>query len=172
MKAVTIARPASPGAYTIGRIEALDIKMRRVLVRVGPLMLRVSLGIVFVWFGALKVAGESAVGGLVASTVPFLDSAWLVPVLGVLEILMGLAFTTGRLLRIVLPMFALHMGGTLLVLLLLPDISFEGANPLLLTIVGEFVVKNLVLLSAGLVVASTIKPLRRRLAREPDDRNA
>lgn len=142
------------------RLEIYDRTMRRLLRRASPMLLRVSLGIVFVWFGALKVAGLSAVGGLVAATVPFLDSAWFVPVLGLVEILIGVAFATGQLLRVVLPVFAAHMAGTFLVLITLPDVAFEGANPLVLTAVGEFVVKNLVLLSAGLVVASGVKPLR------------
>ena len=146
------------------RLEAYDRAMRRLLGRAGPMLLRISLGIVFVWFGALKVAGVSAVGGLVAATVPFLDSASFVPVLGVVEILIGVAFATGRLLRVVLPVFAAHIAGTFLVLITLPDVAFQGANPLVLTAVGEFVVKNLVLLTAGLVVASGVKPLRARTA--------
>jgi putative oxidoreductase len=146
------------------RLEAYDRTLRRLLGRVGPVLLRISLGIVFVWFGALKVAGISAVGGLIAATVPFLDSAWFVPVLGVVEIVIGVAFATGRLLRVVLPVFAAHMAGTFLVLIALPEVAFEGANPLVLTTVGEFVVKNLVLLSAGLVVASGVKPVRARAA--------
>jgi putative oxidoreductase len=142
------------------RLGEDDRAVRRLLRRVSPALLRISLGIVFVWFGALKVAGASAVGGLVAATVPFLDSAWFVPALGVVEIVIGLAFATGRLLRVVLPVFAAHMAGTFLVLITLPDVAFQGANPLVLTAVGEFVVKNLVLLSAGLVVAAGVKPLR------------
>ncbi len=142
------------------RLEAYDRTMRRLLRRASPMLLRVSLGIVFVWFGTLKVAGVSAVGGLVAATVPFLDSAWFVPLLGVVEIVIGVAFATGRLLPVVLPLFAAHMAGTFLVLITLPDVAFEGGNPLVLTAVGEFVVKNLVLLTAGLVVASGVKPLR------------
>jgi len=143
-----------------GRLEAYDRTMRDLLGRASPVLLRISLGVVFVWFGALKVAGASAVGGLVAATVPFVDSAWFVPVLGVVEILIGVAFATGRLLRVVLPVFAAHMAGTFLVLITLPDVAFQGTNPLVLTAVGEFVVKNLVLLTAGLVVASGVKPLR------------
>jgi putative oxidoreductase len=146
------------------RLEALDHTIRELLGRASPLLLRVSLGIVFVWFGALKVAGVSAVGGLVAATVPFADSTWFVPVLGVVEIVIGLAFATGRLLRMVIPVFAAHMAGTFLVLITLPNVAFEGSNPLLLTAVGEFVVKNLVLLTAGLVVASGLKPLGARTA--------
>jgi plastocyanin/uncharacterized membrane protein YkgB len=135
---------------------------------VGPLLLRLSLGIVFVWFGLLKVTSSSAVGGLVATTVPFLDSSWLVPALGAVEVAIGVAFATGRFLRVLLPAFVLHMGGTFLVLVVLPEVAFEQDNPLTLTIVGEFVVKNLVLLSAGLVVASNAHsaPRRPRTPRE------
>jgi uncharacterized membrane protein YkgB len=154
------AQAASRWLQVRRRLEAYDQSIRRLLGRVSPMLLRISLGIVFVWFGALKVAGASAVGGLVAATVPFLDSAWFVPVLGVIEILIGVAFATGRLLRVVLPLFAAHMAGTFLVLITLPDVAFQGANPLALTAVGEFVVKNLVLLSAGLVVGSGVKPMR------------
>jgi putative oxidoreductase len=153
-------QPASRWARLRRHLEAYDRTLRRLLGRASPILLRISLGIVFVWFGALKVAGASAVGGLVATTVPFLDSAWFVPVLGVVEIVIGVAFATGRLLRVVLPVFAAHMAGTFLVLITLPDVAFEGGNPLVLTTVGEFVLKNLVLLTAGLVVASGVKPLR------------
>jgi putative oxidoreductase len=141
------------------RLEGYDHTVHQLLGRASPMLLRISLGIVFVWFGALKVAGVSAVGGLVAATVPFLDSAWFVPVLGVVEIVIGVAFGTGRLLRVVLPVFAVHMAGTFLVFIALPEVAFQGANPLVLTAAGEFVVKNLVLLAAGLVVASGVKPL-------------
>jgi plastocyanin/uncharacterized membrane protein YkgB len=117
------------------------------------LLLRLSLGIVFVWFGLLKVVSASAVGGLVATTVPF-ESSWFVPVLGAVDVMIGLAFATGRFVRAMLPVFVLHLAGTFLVLIMLPEVAFENDNPLTLSIVGEFVVKNLVLLSAGLVVAS------------------
>jgi uncharacterized membrane protein YkgB len=141
------------------RLESVDRSVRESLARLGPPLLRVSLGIVFVWFGMLKVVGASAVGGLVAATVPF-DASWFVPALGVLEVAIGLAFIAGRFLRLVIPVFALQLGGTLLVLLVLLDVAFEQDNPLMLSLVGEFVVKNLVLLSAGIVVASKVKPLR------------
>jgi uncharacterized membrane protein YkgB len=155
---------ASRWAKLRRRLEALDRTIRDLLGRASPMLLRISLGVVFVWFGALKVAGVSAVGGLVAATVPFLDSAWFVPALGVVEIVIGVAFATGRLLRVVLPVFAAHMAGTFLVLITLPNVAFQGASPPVLTAVGEFVVKNLVLLSAGLVVASGVKPPRARAA--------
>src|ERR687892_663886 len=67
----------------------------------------------------------------------------------------------GRALRTVLALFWLQMLGTFLVLVIQPDVAFQRGNPLLLTVEGEFVVKNLVLLSAGMVVGSTVRRRRR-----------
>jgi hypothetical protein len=51
------------------------------------------------------------------------------------------------------------MVGTFLVFFVLPDVAFTAGNPLRLTVEGEFVVKNLVLLTAGLVVGSSLPAL-------------
>ena len=51
------------------------------------------------------------------------------------------------------------MAGTFMVLVLLPDVAFRDGNPFLLTVEGEFVVKNLVLLSSALVIGSRLAPL-------------
>lgn len=118
--------------------------------------LRVSLGIVFVWFGVLKVADVTPVADLVGDTVYWVNPDWFVPVLGVVEVIVGLGLIFNIGLRVVLALFVLQMVGTFLVLVILPDVAFLDGNLFKLSVEGEFVVKNLVLLSAGLVVASTI----------------
>jgi putative oxidoreductase len=124
-------------------------------------MLRVSLGVVFVWFGALKVADATPVADLVAGTVPWVDPSWFVPLLGGVEVLLGIGLIIGRYLTAVAAVLAGHLSGTFLVLLMQPHIAFQHGNPLLLTTVGEFVVKNVVLISAALVLASRLRePLR------------
>jgi uncharacterized membrane protein YkgB len=124
-------------------------------------MLRVSLGLVFIWFGALKIFRVSPVADLVARTVYWVDPSWFVAVLGGVEVIIGLGLLVGRALRTVLALFWLQMLGTFLVLIIQPDVAFQRGNPLLLTVEGEFVVKNLVLLSAGMVVGSTVRRRRR-----------
>jgi hypothetical protein len=111
---------------------------------------------VFIWFGALKIFGVTPVTDLVASTVYWVDPDWFVPVLGVAEVVVGLGLLFRVMLRTVLALFALQMLGTFLVLVVLPDVSFQDGNVFKLTVEGEFVVKNLVLLSAGLVVGATV----------------
>ena len=120
-------------------------------------MLRVSLGVVFVWFGALKVANMTPVGDLVAGTLPFLDPTWFVPFLGAVEGALGLALLVGRAITVVCVVLVAHLCGTFLVLVMQPELAFQNGNPLLLTTIGEFVMKNVVLISAALVLAARLR---------------
>lgn len=138
-------------------VDQLDRRIVELLRRWSPLALRLALGVVFVWFGALKVVGATPVADLVARTVYWVDAAWLVPALGVAEVVIGLGLITGRWLRAVLAVFAVQMAGTFLVLVVQPEVAFERGNPLLLTVEGEFVVKNLVLLAAGMAVGAHVE---------------
>ncbi len=131
--------------------------MIRFMADYGIRVLRVCLGIVFVWFGLLKVIGKSPVAELVAHTVYWVPSAFFVPFLGAWEIVVGLGLLFALALRLILFLFWLQMAGTFLVLVVKPDIAFQGGNPLLLTTEGEFVIKNLVLIAAGLVVGGTVR---------------
>jgi putative oxidoreductase len=115
-------------------------------------LLRVLMGLVFVWFGALKVVGESPVSRLVSGTLPWIDPGLVVPALGGVEVLLGVALVLGVGLRLVLPLAAAHLTGTFLTFVMLPGMMFRGDDPLLLTADGEFVLKNLVLISAALVL--------------------
>ena len=119
-------------------------------------LLRVSLGIVFVWFGALKVFDITPVTDLVAATVYWVDPDWFVPLLGWFEVAVGVGLILRRGLRLILPIFLAQMVGTFLVLVIQPEVAFTDGNLFKLTVEGEFVVKNLVLLSAGLVVGATV----------------
>lgn len=114
-----------------------------------PLLLRGSLSVTFVWFGALKLAGEPTLpASLIAAITPFVDPDLSVPLVGAFEIALGAGLLIGRGMLVVLGAAALQLSGTFLVLLLRPDVAFVDGNPLLLSVEGEYVVKNLVLLAA------------------------
>ena len=155
----------SPYRSVSDRFDDFDERILDLLARWSIPLLRVSLGVVFLWFGALKIARVSPVADLVARTVYWVDPSWFVPVLGALEVIIGAALLAGRGLRTALALFWLQMLGTFLVLVIQPEVAFQRGNPLLLTVEGEFVVKNLVLLSAGMVVGSTVRRRRRRQRR-------
>jgi uncharacterized membrane protein YphA (DoxX/SURF4 family) len=116
--------------------------------------LRLALATVYVWFGVLKLVGSSPVGTLVRAALPFPAPAWFIPALGGVEISIGVLFALNRYLPQLLPVFAAHMAGTFSLLVTAPHLAFQNANPLQLTATGEFVVKNLILLSAGALVAA------------------
>ncbi len=136
--------------------ESLDSTVIRFMRRYGILSLRLAVAITFVWFGALKIFGRSPVGDLVAQTVYWLPPSLFVPVLGYWEVIVGLGLLFSITLRLILLLFWLQMAGTFLVLVLRPELAFQGGNPLLLTMTGEFVIKNLVLIAAGIVIGSTV----------------
>jgi uncharacterized membrane protein YkgB len=117
-------------------------------------LLRGSLGVVFIWFGALKLTNATPIADLIAETVPFLPGSWFVPALGGFEMLLGLALLIGRRIDIIVALMVAHLAGTFMVLVTQPEVVFQGDNPLLLTMTGEFVVKNVVLIAAGIVLAS------------------
>src|SRR5258708_13687758 len=123
-------------------------------------VLRICLGTVYLWFGALKLAGASTVNSLIEATLPWPTPGWLVPTMGALEVVIRAMFIWGRHLLLVLPLFVPHMAGTLSVLIMAPQLAFKHGDPALLTFTGEFVVKNLVLLPAGILVALASEQLR------------
>jgi uncharacterized membrane protein YkgB len=137
--------------------EAGDRVAARFLKRHSVDILRVALAIVFLWFGALKMLNLSPVGQIVKETVFFLPGDTFSFVLGLWEIVIGLGLLIQVAPRATLVLFWLQMGGTFMTLAVLPELAFQGGNPLLPSVLGEFVVKNIVLISAGLVIGANIR---------------
>lgn len=115
----------------------------------GKSTLRIALGIVFFWFGLLKIIGNSPVVDLIATTYSFLPIEPFLIFLGMWEVVIGLGLLFGKYLRIVLPLMWIQMLGTFFAVFLAPGIFFLNGNPILLTTEGEFVIKNLVLVAAS-----------------------
>lgn len=139
------------------KFDTYDEKILRVMSKFGMPILRYSLALVFIWFGGLKVIGLSPAYDLVAATVYWLTPEIIVPLLGLWEAAIGVALLFRPLIRVGLILLALQMPGTFLPLILLPEVCFT-VFPIGLTMEGQYIFKNLVLIGAGLVVGSTIKP--------------
>ena len=133
-----------PGAAVVDR--AVEINQR-----FAPTLLRLALATVFVWFGALKLIGASPVHELIARTLPFIDADLSVPALGVVEVAIGLILAVGVFPRLTLLVLAGHLGGTFLSFVTASELMW-GATFFELTADGEFVAKNLVLITAVLVL--------------------
>ena len=124
--------------------------------RYGQSILRYSLAVIFIWFGGLKVAGISPAAMLVQRTIYFFDPQTFPVILGWWEVLIGVSLLFRPLLRTAILLLFLQMPGTFLPLILLPDICFTDF-PFGLTLEGQYIIKNLVLISAGLVIGGTVR---------------
>ena len=125
-------------------------------------MIQGSLGLIFLWFGALKlIPGMSPAEDLVGATMTELFAradVGLSPRLGIFllagwEILIGLGLLLDRRALVVVWMLLLHMGSTAMPMILVPDVVWT-AFPHVLTLEGQYIVKNLVLVGGALAVGA------------------
>ncbi len=143
-------------------LQPIDIRVTGWMARHGVTLTRVSLGIVFLWFGVLKfLPGMSPAEDLATRTIDRLTGGMAGPraallLLATWEVLIGLGLLTGRLLRITLLLLFLQMPGTLLPLVFFPRETF-ALVPLAPTLEGQYIIKNLVLISAAIVVGATVR---------------
>ncbi|WP_418283767.1 hypothetical protein [Halorubrum sp. DTA46] len=138
------------------RFDRIDREITRQMNRLGIPALRVALGIVFIWFGGLKVIGGSPAAELVAATVYLVPAELFVPVLGIWEVLIGLCLLYRPLIRVGIFLLFLQMPGTFLPIVLLPEVVFV-TFPHELTVEGQYIIKNLVIIGAALVVGGTVR---------------
>ena len=144
------------------RFQSLDLAIIRWMARFGPVLLRVSLGIVFVWFGILKFfpnvspAQELATRTIAVLTRGLVPGWFALPLLAAWECLIGLGLLLGRGLRGILLLLYVQMLGTLTPLVLFPSEVF-AIIPYVPTLEGQYIIKNLVMISAGIVVGATVR---------------
>jgi uncharacterized membrane protein YkgB len=137
--------------------DEIDRAITRWMATYGMVIMRVGLGIVFFWFGALKLfPGLSPAEELVRNTVYFVNPDWFIPVLAVWEMAIGIGLMFGIFMRITLLLLFLQMPGTALPLLVLPEVVWT-VFPFGLTLEGQYIIKNLVLIGAGLVLGGTVR---------------
>jgi uncharacterized membrane protein YphA (DoxX/SURF4 family) len=137
--------------------DKLDKKITEWMGKYGLLVLRVCLGIIFLWFGILKFfKGLSPAEDLVRNTIYFMDPDIFIPILALWESLIGLGLITGKYMRLTLLLLFLQMPGTALPLIILPE-KVWTIFPYGLTLEGQYIIKNLVLISAGLVLGATVR---------------
>lgn len=126
--------------------------------------LRISIGIIYIWFGALKFFhGYSPAEDLAISTINKLTFGWIpepvnIILLAVWEVALGLLLVAGVWMRAALIFMFVHMACTFTPMLFFPDVSFKYA-PYGFTLVGQYIMKNIIIICAGLL----LWPRKRRL---------
>ena len=122
-------------------------------------VLRLSLGVVFLWFGLLKffptVSAAEALATRTLHTLTWgaLTPPLALPLLALWETVIGLGLLLGVWPTLTLALLFLHLGGTLTPLLLFPHEMFAHI-PYAPTLEAQYILKNLVFLSAGCVIGT------------------
>jgi len=143
------------------RLRQLDNLIVELMGRIGLPFLRLGIGIVFIWFGLLKPLGLSPAAELLAKTVYWWTPEVVVPALGWWEVAIGVTFLIPQLTRVAIFLLVIQMPGTFLPLVLLPEVCFT-VFPFGLTLEGQYIVKNLVIIGAALVIGSSVENTRRQ----------
>jgi uncharacterized membrane protein YkgB len=120
---------------------------------------RYSLATIFIWFGILKPLGLSPASDLIANTVYWFNPVWFVPFLGWWEVIIGLCILYKPFVKYGLILMAIQMVGTFLPLILLPSVTFTYF-PFAPTLEGQYIIKNLVVIGAGMIIGSRIRVLK------------
>ena len=143
-------------------IDRVDIRITRTLARFAVPVLRIALGIVFLWFGVLKFFPNLSPAELLAArtienlTFGAVKPDVALPLLATWESLIGLGLIVGRWLRAVLFLLAVQMLGTFTPLVLFPSETFT-IFPIAPTLEGQYIIKNIVLIGAAMVVGATVR---------------
>lgn len=132
-----------------------EIRLAHFLQKYAVECLRYSMAIIYFWFGLLKALGISPVEELVFHATDWIGVHEFVRFLGIWEMLIGLGLFFKKYLRLGLLLLFLQFPGTFLPLFLNPEDTFTFI-PFGLTLEGQYVFKNLVLISAGLILISTL----------------
>ena len=118
-------------------------------------LIRIPLFVIFFWFGLLKVLELSPAQGLIIDTVywmPFLGPEDWVIVIGYWEMLIGLFFLAKKTTFYAMLLLFLQMSGTFMPLVLLPSVTFQNSNYLLPTLEGQYIIKNIIIITSAIVV--------------------
>lgn len=141
--------------------DRIDLRITRWMARYSLDILRFGLGVIFVWFGALKLfPGLSPAEELVRNTIYFFDSDFFLPILAAWEVLIGIGFLSGfftnKLMRLTILLLFLQMPGAALPLVLLPEVCWTSF-PFGLTLEGQYIIKNLAIIGSALVLGATVR---------------
>ena len=142
--------------------ERVDRRITGWMGRNGVRLLRISLGVVFLWFGVLKFfPGLSPAQDLAARTIEVLSFGLVpasisVPLLAVWECAIGLGLIFRLWMRLTLLLLFVQMVGTITPLFVFPAETWLQF-PIAPTLEGQYIIKNIVLISAGLVLGATVR---------------
>ncbi len=121
-------------------------------------LVRIPLFVIFFWFGFLKIINLSPAQNLVIDTVywmPFFEAESWTIIIGYWEVLIAILFLFKRTTLVAMLLLLLQMTGTFLPLIILPEVTFQNSNPFLPTLEGQYIIKNIIIITAALIIGGS-----------------
>jgi len=141
--------------FMINLIAKIDQQITRWMRRWSIPAIRFSFGVIFIWFGILKNFGDSSAEPLLKATVDLFPLGspefWLI-IIGVWEVAIGVTFLFHRTTKIAIALLFLHMIGTFMPLVVMPEVTFQNGNILTPSLKGQYIIKNIMIISAAMVL--------------------
>jgi len=124
-----------------------------------------AIFVIYFWFGLLKLLGVSPAGPLVETLFEkTLEGLIAFPVFymafALFEMAIGILFLVPKLERVAILLIAFHLGMIVLPLFLLPHITWQSF--LVPTLEGQYIIKNILIAAAAVVVGSKLTPLGKK----------
>ena len=167
--------PAHALPRPVQRLEVAELALHRWLVAHSMTLLRMSLGAVFLGFGFLKFfpgvspAEELAVTTTSMLTFHLVPASIAIVAIAALECVIGLWLLSGRALRGVVYLLGIELVGIMSPVVLLAGRLFDGPHGAP-TLEGQYVLKDVILVGAVLVLAATVLGTRDPRAAAADRR--
>jgi uncharacterized membrane protein YkgB len=140
------------------QVETIDRNVTRLLARHSLTVLRITIGVVFVWFGALKFfPGMSPAEHLIRESITFLSMDWFLPFLALMECTIGVCYILGgKFTRVAVILMLGQMAGAMSPMVLRPDLIWVKF-PFIWTLEGQYVFKDIVLIAVALTIGATVR---------------
>jgi uncharacterized membrane protein YkgB len=141
--------------------KAFDLQLIAFFKRTFEPVARISIFLIFFWFGLIKLIGASPASplaeALTARTVGMQYYDVLFIVLALLECIVGIMFLFPKLTRVVIPLLLFHMAIVCSPLVLVPDFTWQSFG--VPTLEGQYIIKNAVVIAVAIGVAASTQPL-------------
>lgn len=150
-------------------LESFDRSAIEFLKKITSPLARISLFIIFFWFGFLKIIDTSPANPLVLAllnkTLPFIQFSQFIIFLGIWEMILGITFLIPKAERLTVAMLIPHMITAFLPLIFLPNITWKSF--LIPTLEGQYIIKNLVIIALAVSIASRLAPIKPNKSADP-----
>lgn len=142
-------------------ITKLDLRLIDFFNRAFVPFARLSIFLIFFWFGLIKLLGLSPASplaeALTAQTVGIQYFDMLFYLLAALECIIGILFLVPKATRAVIPLLLAHMAVVCSPLLLVPEYTWQQFG--VPTLEGQYIIKNAVVVAVAIGIAASTQPL-------------